>query len=168
MSENFSGNPYIVLTNHLSDPGEPIPKYYLNPDSLEYYACACYQVSMYPMTSKNDVNVLDILNESGKELYRCIQNKCQNEPPKNTLEMYSIRYVNSGSWFADETSHYYTDNPDSYKGSFNTFQNMIIHGKIKDTDEWMQTSPCIFVNEKEGWCFTKSGNHYKLINKEQK
>ena len=160
LAKKLSNSPHVLCTQHLIEDGEPIPKYFLKPDSEEFYWCSNYQFSIHP---KNNNKLSDVLNEDGKVLYNNIRKLVLSSIPQKTIDVYTLEYVNSGSWFADQTSKYYLNANDKIKGAFNSFDNISIKGRIIGTKTWINTSPCIFVNIEEGWCFTKNGSIYKLL-----
>ena len=150
----------LILTNP-SDPNHTTSKL-LKKDSLEYYKLCLFQVTIQP--ENPDTPLKDILSEYGLMVYEYACNLAKIGAKDEFME-YTLEQSNSGAWFTDKESPYF--DPDEC-GFFNSFKNIIVVGKTKNTkeDQFTTTSPCIFVNKEEGWCYTRSGNIYKLVGKE--
>lgn len=142
------------------DQGDSIAYRFINPECPEYYWIASDQVSLYPFQS---ASLDDILSAAGKELFKAVSNEWENvkNNPKRVILSYAIVPVESGYWFADQQSKYW--NELHGQASLHSFQNWAVLGKLQD-GQWIQTSPCIFIDTTNGWCYTKSGNFYRIEN----
>ena len=156
LAEDLEGA--VICVRHLiqGDQGPPFVEMFLEPESPEFFWRCSNQVSLYPTRSKS---LFAILNDDGKELYQSIKDLYLKSEPKKTFQTYSVCPQESGNWFADKTSKFW--NEDFGVASIHSFENRIVLGKTA-SGEWFTTSPCIFIDTDEGWCFTRSGSFYKL------
>lgn len=135
---------------------QPIKNYYLK-DSKTYFDLPdnAYTFSIF----KNRINDM---NESGLNLYQDIilfyENNKHNIGPRNRIMELSFYPINTGSWFADETSPHYKER--THNASLNTFNDFNIMCTV-ETGEYLKTSRVIvYVPDKV--VITATGSVYDL------
>ena len=160
--DRMKGHEHLLILSNPCETNQETSKL-LKKDSIEYYHLCISQVTIQP--EDPNVPLKNILSDYGLMVYDYACNLAK-QPPKDEFTEYTLDRINSGSWFAEKESKYY--NPDEPGGFFNSFNNVVVIGKTLKTEEksFTKTSPCLFVNTKEGWVYTKSGSLYKLSGKE--
>lgn len=91
-------------------------------------------------------------------------NKVQNIAPKNTFTKYSLQFIRTSLWKANSLHPYFKiyniNSPPLIH--LNTFNNIVILGDTIDNKK-ITTSIVKYITD--DWCYTISGNVYKLQNK---
>lgn len=120
-------------------------------------------------------NIEKILSNDGKNFFDYVKALVEIEKKslkRNVFSNHRFERSLSGSWFENENSKWYKKyegHDKNVKGCINTRNDIVIVGRLhgNKTNEdslFRSTSPCIFIcktkNEKEGWCYTKSGSIY--------
>ena len=144
----------------------PFAERYLKKDTFEYYLVANQQYSIYPVEWNNTVPKLeDILNKDGLRLLIYVQMNVAKNNFKDTILNFNVDPSQSGRWYdTPESSYSSFYNKGNIGCTLNSWKNMVITGKSEASNERITTSPCIFINQDEGWCFTLSGSLYRLKN----
>lgn len=170
---NLTVSPSILHGHIIYDHNTDLENYahkLLRKDCKEYYHVSMSQHTVRPLYPP-EAPIESILSEEGLKKYKFISSRIKqsielspsslcNEIFKDEFVEYSFNATASGSWFANKDSQYYDSN--YLQGILNCWNDICISGWTNKHPKGLSTSPVIFINEKDGWCITKSGSLYKL------
>lgn len=124
----------------------------LEKDSMEYYLLSNTQKTVLNFTNRTK------FNDKGKYLLRYINQRLKEGDIDGTIEIITIKQMNSGMWFNDEESIHYDKN--NAKVVLTTYNNRRILGLIEPGGYHAFTSNIILYTD--DWCFTENFSLYLL------
>jgi hypothetical protein len=156
-SMEIEKHPHVLLLSHLFDKrDESIAKSIVKPDTRDFYLLRSCQHTVY---QHNSAPIEGILTEFGLNMYQSACRDAELGKFKGSFTSeYRLDSDHSGNWFPDKASEHYSPDED---GMLNSFENIVVVGKLDGADLYTRTSPCIFIKRNE-WVLTKSGSLYDL------
>lgn len=166
-----------TLPRNLS--GIPMATELLKDYTKEKYDVCELQYTIYKENEEGIIvttpsEIMDILNEDGKDIYNLVLKKVEEGIYKDVFTKYSILREHSGVWIANKDPEYeqYAKHLEGVNATLNSFRNIRITGLSESLQKVIDTSVCLFFNRskiddneniiEDGWCLTRSGSLYKL------